>query len=372
MSNFLVIDVETPNSRNDSLCSIGIVKVKNYEIESDFYMLINPECHFDARNIRIHGITPEVVTDKTIFRELWEKIEGEFYENIVVGHNMSFDLSVIKKALCGYGIKPKNIKYLCTYNLAKKYVTEIENHRLNTLCDYFDINLNKHHNAAEDSIACAKLLQKLIQRYNINLEEHLNEYSFHMENTGSKMVTERQSSQDTRKLQELEGIVTGLVADSELNEKEVLFLNWWLEENRSLKGNYPFDRIYDSITEVLRDGYISKDELNELLNILCDAFTPVECSVNVNEIDFYGKLVCLSGEFEYGEKSKVERLLETRGAVISKSVNKKINYVIVGSKGSEQWTNGNYGSKVKKTLEYQAKGIAIEVISELHISDLLK
>lgn len=47
----LVIDVETPNKRNNRICAIGTVKLCKGEQPKIFYTLVNPECSFDKHNI---------------------------------------------------------------------------------------------------------------------------------------------------------------------------------------------------------------------------------------------------------------------------------------------------------------------------------
>ena len=47
-----------------------------------------------------------------------------------------------------------------------------------------------------------------------------------------------------------------------------------------------------------------------------------------------------------------------------KSVTKTCDYVVVGGIGNENWTMGNYGAKVKKALDWQAKGINVQILSE--------
>lgn len=47
---------------------------------------------------------------------------------------------------------------LCTVKTSRKLYPEIPNHRLNTMCEYLDIPLINHHDALEDSRACAQIL----------------------------------------------------------------------------------------------------------------------------------------------------------------------------------------------------------------------
>ena len=46
MKNFAAIDFETANNERSSVCSVGIVIVKNGEIVDSFYSLILPEPNY--------------------------------------------------------------------------------------------------------------------------------------------------------------------------------------------------------------------------------------------------------------------------------------------------------------------------------------
>ena len=43
---YIVFDVETPNSHNDRMSSIGVVVVEGQDVIQEHYTLINPETHF--------------------------------------------------------------------------------------------------------------------------------------------------------------------------------------------------------------------------------------------------------------------------------------------------------------------------------------
>lgn len=43
MRDFAAIDFETANNQRSSVCSVGVVVVRNGEIADTFYSLINPE-----------------------------------------------------------------------------------------------------------------------------------------------------------------------------------------------------------------------------------------------------------------------------------------------------------------------------------------
>lgn len=116
---------------------------------------------------------------------------------------------------------------------------------------------------------------------------------------------------------------------------------------------------------VLEDGIITDEEKSYLLNVLSNYNNPVEFySGNVDGLNLDGKLIVLTGDFIYGSKDEVTNKLEMLGASVKNSVSGKTDYVIVGGNGSEAWSCGNYGSKVKKAIEYQSKGKGVKIIKE--------
>jgi len=66
----------------------------------------------------------------------------------------------------------------------------------------------------------------------------------------------------------LVGILDGIVADSRVDEREVVYLDAWIREAGELEGNWAFDELQRQIETVLDDGYISLNELEHLKTIL--------------------------------------------------------------------------------------------------------
>lgn len=155
---FVAIDFETANEKRNSPCSIGIVKVKNSEIVEEKHFLIKPkEMRFSPMNIWIHGIRPEQVENEREFYELWDDIKGYFEETLIVAHNASFDISVLRSTLDLYGIDLPSFNYVCTMKMAKNFYPIIENAKLNTVNEFLGFDF-KHHDALEDARACSNIL----------------------------------------------------------------------------------------------------------------------------------------------------------------------------------------------------------------------
>ena len=158
MDRFIAFDVETPNAYNHRMSSIGVAVIEQGKIVESFSSLIDPETHFDAFNISLTGISPEMVETAPTFPELWNKIGEIMCSGVLVAHNAAFDMRVLSKCLMHYEIDtPRTAKYLCTVTMGRKCFPSLPNHKLDTLCRCRGIALD-HHRADSDSLACAALL----------------------------------------------------------------------------------------------------------------------------------------------------------------------------------------------------------------------
>ena len=143
MARYIVFDVETPNRYNNRISAIGISVVENAKIIKEYFYFVNPGQRFDWFNTQLTGISAELVADAPTFPQLWKVIEPVMSSGILVAHNASFDMGVIRKCLRDYGIawKPQ-VRGLCTVVMGRRLCPGIS-HRLNDLCDYYGICRNR-------------------------------------------------------------------------------------------------------------------------------------------------------------------------------------------------------------------------------------
>ena len=234
INDYISVDIENPNARGNSICSIGIIVVKNKKVVEQKYSLINPEDRFDINNSNITGLNYSDVKDAPTFKEYWKNIKELLEKNIIVGHNITYDLTVIAKALERYDIKVPIFNYYCTLKLSRSFINS-NSYSLNNLCDLLNINLENHHNALEDAKASQKLFEYLDNNNDIGNSEKFEFERVLLDNLDSKLETN---------INTLYGIIKGINYDKKIDDKEIEKLKVWVEDNVLLvtHGGFPITR----------------------------------------------------------------------------------------------------------------------------------
>jgi DNA polymerase III subunit epsilon len=165
--NVVSIDFETANRNRFSPCAIGIVVANQEGIVDEFYSLINPLTDFDSFNIYVHGITEADVEDAPTFAELWPEINRYVTNNLVVAHNASFDMSVLRATLNRFDLPYPELEYFCSVMLSKAVWPGLDNYKLNTLAEMKNIDFS-HHHALEDARVVVDLLAKATEDHNVS------------------------------------------------------------------------------------------------------------------------------------------------------------------------------------------------------------
>ena len=121
-------------------------------------------------------IDAKTVAGAPTFPELWKKIEPVLSSGVLVAHNASFDMGVLKKCLNDYNIPWKStVSYCCTVQMGTRILPGMS-HKLNTLCDHYGISLD-HHRADSDSRAAAKILIRYMETGAV-VTDYIKQYKF--------------------------------------------------------------------------------------------------------------------------------------------------------------------------------------------------
>lgn len=160
------IDFETANSARSSACSVGVALVDNGEIVDKRDWLIRPEpLWFQPGNIAVHGINEADVEDAPIFAEIWPDFSAMLEGRMVLAHNAGFDISVLRACLDEAGIDHPDLEYACTLSLARKAYPGLDSYRLPIVADRCGFDLEAHHDALSDAVACAAIARYTLDHH---------------------------------------------------------------------------------------------------------------------------------------------------------------------------------------------------------------
>ena len=163
MRDFAAIDFETANNERTSVCSVGVVIVRNGEIVDSFYSLIQPEPnYYNYWCSQVHGLTRQDTEDAPIFPEVWKQIEPLIEGLPLVAHNKAFDESCLKAVFRTYQMDYPAYPFYCTCIASRKAFPEAENHQLHTISELCGYHLENHHHALADAEACAWIAREIL------------------------------------------------------------------------------------------------------------------------------------------------------------------------------------------------------------------
>ena len=163
MKDFAAIDFETAKNQRSSVCSVGIVIVRNGEIVDTFYSLIQPEpSYYNYWCSQVHGLSQEDTEEAPVFPKVWAKIEPMIEGLPLVAHNKSFDEGCLKAAFHVYQMDYPDYAFYDTLWVAKRSFPHLCNYQLQTVAAECGYCLENHHHALADAEACAWIAKKIL------------------------------------------------------------------------------------------------------------------------------------------------------------------------------------------------------------------
>lgn len=193
----------------------------------------------------------------------------------------------------------------------------------------------------------------------------------------------------TSDLQVLQGICHGILADGIINEKEIIDLSNWLDENEHLNTYYPYDEIRSLILSILSDKKID-DEEKLVLQAYFNQFIKLQDNETAKQIEkeienikieglctsepnveFKGKIFCITGVLKRSSREMLQMDIQKLGGITTQNISRKTDYLIVGDNGNPAWAFSCYGRKVEKAISLRKEGHTIMLIHEFDFADII-
>ena len=163
MKDFAAIDFETANYERTSVCSVGVVIVRDGMIVDSFYSLIQPEPnYYKYWCTQVHGLCREDTENAPVFPDVWAQIEPLIEGLPLVAHNRPFDEGCLKAVFRCYQMDYPDYEFYDTLAASRRLLPDLENHQLDTVAAACGYPMEHHHHALADAEACAHIAIKLL------------------------------------------------------------------------------------------------------------------------------------------------------------------------------------------------------------------
>lgn len=162
--DFTVFDIETTGLKPEScdIIEIGAVRLKNGEITDTFQSFIDDGVVIPQNITKLTGITQSMLEGAPSTREVLERFRAFAEGSTLVAHNAAFDTGFIAHHGDRFGITFP-MAYADTLMLSRYLLRDVlENHKLDTISEYFAIDMGSHHRADDDARTCAQILLRFL------------------------------------------------------------------------------------------------------------------------------------------------------------------------------------------------------------------
>lgn len=132
--SYTMIDTETTglDPQYDKIIEMAAIKIRDGKEVARYETLVNPEQPIDDFITDLTGITNEELSTAPVAADCLPDFVDFIGEDIVVGHNVHFDINFIYDALLACGYAPIKNDFVDTLRLSRRVRPDLEHHRL---CD---------------------------------------------------------------------------------------------------------------------------------------------------------------------------------------------------------------------------------------------
>jgi len=175
LKNCVYIDTETTGlSRRDRVVEISAIRVRDNQIVSSFNEMVNPHMHIKKGASAVNKITDDMVIGMPDFSSIKDNFLLFIGSDVLVGHNIRFDLDFIEREL---GSPLKNPAF-DSIQLAKLVMRNLDNYKLDTLCRKFRFPAQNHRGLTDAALTfrVVQAMKVIAAKKKIDLIKH---YHYH-------------------------------------------------------------------------------------------------------------------------------------------------------------------------------------------------
>lgn len=157
VDDYVVFDLETTglDPYTDKIIEIGALKYQNNNLVDKFSELVNPQTSIPAKITEITGISDNDVRAARTTEDVLPDFLNFIEDYTLVAHNNSFDVKFLLSNLEKQKLDCISNKTIDTLSLSRKYLPNLENHKLETLKKFLGVQNISHRSIADCEVTNA-------------------------------------------------------------------------------------------------------------------------------------------------------------------------------------------------------------------------
>jgi len=163
--SYVVVDVETTGTspwHGDRITEIACIVVREGMVAERFETLVNPERSIPPMITNLTQINWEMVKDAPRFRDICADVVRVLSGHVFVAHNADFDWRFVSTEVQRASGQRLSGRRLCTVRLARRVLPQLRSRRLDSVANYYGVEILARHRAAGDAVATAHVLLRLL------------------------------------------------------------------------------------------------------------------------------------------------------------------------------------------------------------------
>ena len=336
---------------------------------------------------KLTGITNEMVEIAPLLNDILPQYIEFLGCDILVGHNVTFDIRFLSKAVQRLNGDVLHNDYVDTLRISRKLISDVDNHKLATIANYFDIKPHGEHRGLDDCGTTNEIFMKL-KGLNVAKENSIVDT---LDNIEKVLINKNVVFKGSTSLCRYDTYVdicnkasghatTVFYADK---TDYVVFGN--TTYNKYLRGDYS-EKMIKAI-KLEQEGklkILSEEQFMSLLGVDISTDTAKKkhghidtksMTAQTSSFDsthpLFGKVCVFTGTLDKMPRKEAMQAVLNVGGEIGNGVTQKTNYLILGCNDYCTQIKGNKSNKLKKAEDLKLQGFDIDIIDELTFYDML-
>ena len=390
IDSYTVIDLETTglDPKTDKIIELSALRIRNNEIVSEYSTLINPEMEIDSFIETLTGISNDELKKQPIIEEKISEYINFIGNDIVIGHNVNFDINFIYDTSMKMLGKPFENDYIDTLRIGRKYI-DSDNHKLGTLAKKLDIECKGAHRAINDCHITNNLYKKLkeIIRDKLNNDKNIIDNFVAPENNYFKnkniVIKGKINNYGYDEIKKIAVKCGAIILDALYPKTNIVILGYKMYDIFKSNEGGEFIQKIRRLSNDKKIEVISESEFFSILNISLANNIKNKKQIKAKDImsdnldfdidnPFYNKECVFTGTLEKLNRKECMQIIANLGGKNRDNVTSDTNYLVLGNNDYNPILRGKKSNKLIKAETLKLKGQDIEIISENVFYDLIE